>query len=280
MEFKRCYNCMWELDSPGAVCPQCGYDNTNDPGRQPSHVLPCGSVLNGKFVVRRCLGQGGFGITYIAYNLFLRKTFCIKEYYPRGYAMRSATQSRLVLWGDGADAQYYREKRESLVEEAQRAVQLEALRHVVKVWDVFYENETAYIVMEYIEGESLQHRLKRTQRPFSERECLALLTPVMEDLERAHELGIVHRDIKPDNIMLRANGEAVLLDLGAAKDMGHSAQVGSVQSSSAVVSEGFSPPGAVPAQRQNRLLDGCICHVRHHRLSRQREAAALPDGSG
>ena len=243
MEFNRCYGCMRELNAPDGVCPHCGYDNIKDPldpQKQPVHLLPCGTVLDGKYVLGRSLGQGGFGITYIGYNLKLKIPVCIKEYYPQGYATRSSTQSRMVYWLNSEDARNMRERRESFVKEAQMAVSLRNLSHVVTVWDVFYENETAYIVMDYIEGETLKNRLVRTQRPLSEKDCIALLAPVMEDLEKAHKRGIIHRDIKPDNIMLDADGEPILLDMGAAKDLGKGVQ-NATQSSALVVSYGFSP---------------------------------------
>ena len=241
MEFNRCFGCMRELDAPGAVCPHCGYDNANDPSRQPSHVLSCGTVLDGQYVVGRSLGQGGFGITYLGYDLKLEMPVCIKEYYPEGAAMRSATQSSMVYWGSSENAQSLRDSRKSFVKEAQKAVKLRNLSHVVSVWSVFYENETAYIVMDYIEGETLKDKLLRTQKPLGEKECVELLTPVMQDLEKAHERGIIHRDVKPENIMLDKKGEPVLLDMGAAKDLAKSGQDGSTLSSTLVVSQGFSP---------------------------------------
>lgn len=243
MEFNRCYGCMRKLEVPGAVCPHCGYDNTNDPldsKKQPSHLLPCGTILDGQYVVGRSLGQGGFGITYIGFDLNLELPVCIKEYYPEGAAMRSAGQSHAVCWGNSENAQYMKQSRKSFVKEAQKAAKLRDLEHVVTVWGVFFENDTSYIVMDYIEGETLKHRMVRTQKRLSEEECITLLTPVMQDLGKAHERGIIHRDIKPDNIMLRLNGEPVLLDMGAAKDMEKTAQ-NSALSSDMVVSHGFSP---------------------------------------
>lgn len=237
MEFMRCYGCMEELTDPGAVCPRCGFDNTAGPGQQPNHVLPCGTVLNGQYIVGRSIGQGGFGITYIGLDLHLQTRVCIKEYYPEGAAMRSARQSSLVLWGSSENAQTLRQGRENFVKEARRAVRLRDLRHVVSVWGVFYENETSYIVMDYIEGQTLKKKLVESQRALGERDCIQLLLPVMEDLEQAHLRGIIHRDIKPDNLMLRPNGEVVLLDMGAAKDLSG----GSSQSSFLVASQGFSP---------------------------------------
>ena len=237
MVFKRCFGCMRELLAPGAVCPHCGFDNMNDPGKQPDHVLRCGTVLNSQYVVGRSLGQGGFGITYIGWDLSLDTPVCIKEYYPEGAAMRSAVQSRAVYWGNSENARGMKQGRDSFVKEARKAVKLRDLSHVVSVWGVFYENETAYIVMDYIEGETLKSRLRRTQKALGERECAELLAPVIRDLEKAHNRGIVHRDIKPDNLMLNMEGELVLLDMGAAKDLSG----GSGQSSYLVASQGFSP---------------------------------------
>ena len=219
MEFKRCYGCMRKLDSPGGVCAHCGYDNTADPAGQPNHALPCGTILNGRYVVGKVLGQGGFGITYIGYNLSLEMPVCIKEYFPSG-AMRSSRENRSVYWSSG-DAELLHRGRESFITEARKAVRLNDLDSIVKVWDVFYENETAYIIMNYLEGESLHRWLVRRSAPLDEKSCFELLEPVMRDLREVHERGIIHRDIKPDNLMRTPEGKLILLDLGAAKDLSH-----------------------------------------------------------
>ena len=237
MEFKRCYRCMEALDAPGAVCRKCRYDNTRDPASQPGHALPCGTVLAGRYMVGRVLGQGGFGITYIGWNLSLEMPVCIKEYFPAGAALRNTAQSGNVLWSGGESAEELKHGRESFVKEARKAVKLSDLSSVVKVWDVFYENETAYIIMNYIGGETLKRWLIKLGSPIDEKTCFAMLEPVMRDLQQVHERGIIHRDIKPDNLMRTPDGELKLLDLGAAKDLSG----GSGQSSYMVASQGFSP---------------------------------------
>ena len=238
MRFARCYSCMRTIEAPGKVCPHCGYDNTEGPKSQPPHALPCGTVLYGRYVLGKVLGEGGFGITYMAYNLALDQPVCIKEYFPAGAAMRSAAHSSTVQWSGSADAQKLRQGRESFVREARKAVKLRDLDAVVKAWDVFYENETAYIVMNYIEGETLKSLLAKRGSPMSEQECIALLSPVIDALGKVHERGIIHRDISPDNLMLQTNGKLILLDMGAAKDLtgGNSGQ-----SSFIVAKQGFSP---------------------------------------
>ena len=237
MEFNRCYGCMEPLETPGSVCPRCGYDNAAQ--SQPDYALPCGSLLaGGHYLIGKMLGEGGFGITYLGYNLALQMPVCVKEYFPAGAAMRTSQQSRTVYWSGNDNAQELKRGRESFVREARKAVKLRDLAAVVSVSDVFYENETAYIVMDYIRGETLKSTMLMKQRPLTEAECEEYLFPVMADLEEVHARGIIHRDIKPDNLMLQPDGKVVLLDLGAAKDLSG----GSGQSSFVVASQGFAPP--------------------------------------
>ena len=241
MEFKRCYGCMRELDAPGAVCPHCGFDNTSDPGKQPGHMLACGTLLNGRYAVGRFLGQGGFGITYLGFDSWLDVPVCIKEYYPEGGAVRTMPHSGAVHWGSDENAQRLRDCCQSFVSEAQKAGRLQELKHVAGVRAAFYENETAYIILDYVEGETLGDRLVRTQKVLSEAECTALMAPVMQELEQAHGQGIIHRDIKPDNLMYTPAGELVLLNMGAAKDLVTSGQYTSGTTAVRAVSQGFSP---------------------------------------
>ena len=237
MRFTRCYGCMGELPVPGGICPNCGYDNTKGPASQPAHALRCGTVLNGHYIVGRSLGQGGFGITYIGYDSTLARRICIKEYFPSGAALRNTLESNVVSWGSGDNAQDLRRGRDTFVKEAHKAVKLRGLDAVVSVWDVFFANETAYIVMEYIDGVTLKDWLLGEKTPLEEADCIQLLHPVMKDLAQVHARGIIHRDISPDNIMLRGGKTPMLLDLGAAKDL--SSDQG--KSSYVVAKQGFTP---------------------------------------
>ena len=237
MDFTRCYSCMRELDKPGGRCPHCGFDNATAARTQSSHALPCGFLLRGRYVIGRMLGQGGFGVTYIGWDLALELRVCIKEYFPAGAAMRSNTMSTTVTWSGGENAEELKRGRESFIKEARKAVKLRKLNAVVQVWDVFYENDTAYLVMDYVDGVTLKNHLIDTRRPLSEEECVRLFMPVMQDLEEVHARGIIHRDISPDNLMLQPDGSLVLLDIGAAKDLSG----GNGQSSVLVAKKGFSP---------------------------------------
>ena len=227
---------MKELCDADQICPDCGYDNSSP--SQPAQALRCGTVLRERYLIGKMLGQGGFGITYIGYDYTLDTTVCIKEFFPAGGAMRGNDGSGRVYWSAGSTGAARLQEREVFVKEAQKAVKLRNFASVVKVWDVFYENETAYIVMEYIEGVTLKQYLVKRGAVMGAEECLDLLLPVIGDLKGVHDSGIVHRDISPDNLMIREDGKVVLLDLGAAKDMSK----GSGQSSMMVAKKGFSPP--------------------------------------
>ena len=232
----RCYKCMHELSGTAKICPKCGFDNENPD--QPSQALPCGTVLHDRYLIGKQIGQGGFGITYIGYDYTLKATVCIKEFFPAGGAMRSYDGDNTVQWSSGNTGSMLKRNRESFVREAQKAAKVRNLVSVVNVWDVFYENDTAYIVMEYIHGKTVKEYLMKRGTVMDIQECLSVFRPVMQDLQGVHEAGIVHRDISPDNMMIREDGDVKLLDLGAAKDLAG----GTGQSSAIVQKRGFSPP--------------------------------------
>ena len=231
-----CFQCFHPIAPGEAVCPRCGRDHSvND---QPEFALPPGTLLHaGKYLVGKVLGQGGFGITYIGFDLALEMRVAIKEFFPMNLASRSADSS--LIWHSSVSAGET-VTRESFVKEARKMAKTDSIPGVVQVKDIFYENNTSYIVMGYIEGETLKARLGRTGtlRPQAALECLM---PVMKALKKAHAVGLIHRDISPDNIMLDRSEEVWLLDLGAAKDLDAS-QGSGTQSTAPVMKRGFSPP--------------------------------------
>ena len=229
-----CFNCFHPAAPGETVCPRCGRDHVlND---QPPFALPLGTLLHaGKFLVGRVLGQGGFGITYVGFDLALEMKVAVKEFFPVHMASRSQGAGSLQWHSTAAERDL---GKESFVKEARKMAKTHAIPNVVAVRDVFFENETAYIVMDFLEGETLRDRLQRTG-PMTPKTCTDVLRPVMAALEKVHQRGIIHRDISPDNLMLDAEGELWLLDLGAAKDL----SVGQgAQSTAPVMKRGFSPP--------------------------------------
>ena len=230
---------MHELAADQKFCPECGrpYGSVNTE----SFALKPGTILDGKYLVGEMLGQGGFGITYIGFDLLLEQKVAIKEYFPMSTGMVSRENRSMVVWSTAMVGKTGTQKGfDSFLKEARKMAKLGGIPGVVGVKSVFIQNETAYIVMDFIEGETLLKKLQR-EGPMPFDTCLSLLTPIIQALAEVHEHGIIHRDISPDNIMVRPDGRLILLDLGAAKDLDIQGRDGNVQSSQMVAKQGFSP---------------------------------------
>ena len=232
MELNKCLGCM--EDFRGYPCPKCGYDPQRETGRE--YALPLQTILAGKYLIGRVLGQGGFGITYIGWDIALERKVAIKEYYPSGQVSRSPG-TKVLTWYTSESAQAARQAgMEMFLKEARKMAKVEDIPGVVKVRELFRENETAYIVMDFVEGETLKARLKRTG-PMPWAQAKAIFRPAIQAMEKVHQAGLIHRDLSPDDIMLLPDGSVKILDLGAAKDL----NVNSGASSMQVAKGGFSP---------------------------------------
>ena len=230
---------MHALAAGETVCPECGrpYGSV----KAESFALKPGTILDGKYLVGEMLGQGGFGITYIGFDLLLEQKIAIKEYFPMSTGMVSREGRSTVVWSDAIMQKSGVEKGfDSFLKEARKMAKLRSIPSVVGVNSVFIQNETAYIVMDFIEGETLLKKLQR-EGPMDYGTCVSLMTPIMQALSEVHKHGIIHRDISPDNIMVQSDGKLILLDLGAAKDLDIQGKDGNVQSSQMVAKHGFSP---------------------------------------
>ena len=229
MEQRRCAGCMAVTDGP--YCQHCGWpaDKDNEP-----HQLPVGTVLRGQYMVGRVLGQGGFGITYLGWDAYLEAPVAIKEYYPSFMVTRDHTVTRYVRCYTAQIREQYAASKARFLREARTLAKFQDEPAVVHIRSCFEENDTAYIIMEYLHGETLADRIRRTG-PMKADQLLELLKPVMEALEDVHQANIVHRDISPDNIMILPDGRARLLDFGAARDSSNG------NTTETVVKHGFAP---------------------------------------
>ncbi len=229
----RCYGCMEEYDDSFGLCPNCGYEPDTDVD-SPIHMQP-GVVLHGRYLIGRVLGFGGFGVTYIGWDFTLQQKVAIKEYLPSEFATRMVGQTRVTVFG-GKKEEQFGDGMEQFVEEARRLAQFQNEDGIVRIFDSFAENNTAYIVMEYLEGETLTAYLDRAGKiPVDD--AIQMLTPVLESMEIIHKAGIIHRDIAPDNIFLTKDGRVKLIDFGAARY----ATTSHSRSLTVIIKPGYSP---------------------------------------
>ncbi|WP_162932189.1 serine/threonine-protein kinase [Solimonas sp. K1W22B-7] len=229
---KHCPGCYAEKGG-AAVCPACGYDESAP--RSPL-FLPHGIVIGGQFRVGRVLGKpGGFGITYIGWDIHLQQRVAIKEYLPRDLATRTAESLDVHVHTD-ADQANFAFGREQFLREA-RIVARFSHPNIVRVRSFFNANGTAYLVMDYYEGVSLGEYLSTVRNSLMPGVALRLMRPILQGLQYVHERNVIHRDVKPHNIYLAADGRPILLDFGAAMpsagERPHSLVV--------VVTEGYAP---------------------------------------
>ena len=206
-----CYNCFREYD--GDVCPYCGYAEGSDAGKFPL-ALPHGTILGGRYITGRVLGQGGFGITYVAQDYTDKKLVAVKEFFPEQLAMRSGSTVS-TFSGEREDA--YRYGKECFLSEAKTLSEFIGNPNIVRVYSYFEENGTVYFSMEYIDGVSLLEYIRSRGGRIPYEEAKNLLLPVMDALTAVHAKGIIHRDISPDNIFITQDGTVKLIDFGAAR---------------------------------------------------------------
>ena len=209
----RCLGCMQRYEDDQSKCPHCGYVRGTAP-EEAYHIRP-GTILSKRYLIGRVLGFGGFGVTYIGYDMTLDKVVAVKEYLPGEFATRMPHQTRLTVY-PGEKQEQFSAGKEKFLDESRKMVRFQHVPEVVHVFDCFEENGTAYIVMEYLEGESLKQKLERDGRMTVE-EALPIILDVLHALEAVHAEGILHRDVAPDNICLTKDGRVKLLDFGAAR---------------------------------------------------------------
>ena len=211
---RRCPYCMSPVQ-PGSPCPACG---RNWERYQPaSHHLPLGSLLQDRYQLGRVLGEGGFGITYLGWDAVLKRKVAVKEYFPTFLVSREVSLTLDVTCHTSGNQPTYEKGREQFLREAKTMARLDSIPEIVQVLDHFPEHNTAYIVMEFLEGRTLKEVVAQSG-PIPADTMLALLEPVLRAMEAMHQAGVIHRDISPDNLMELKDGTVKLMDFGCARD--------------------------------------------------------------
>lgn len=195
------------------------------------------TLQNGKYKIVRVLGQGGFGITYEGVQTGLNRRVAIKEFFMKDYCEREEGTSQVTFVGTKGNRELVKRFREKFVKEAQLIAKLEEVSHIIRIYDVFEENGTAYYVMQFIDGGSLKDLVARKVR-LSKDTAVRYISQIADALSALHSRQIMHLDIKPDNILLK-DDEVVLIDFGISK---HYAQGGDATTTTPVGrSKGYAP---------------------------------------
>ncbi len=210
-----CPYCMCSA-SPGQLCPSCGKDPASY--HPSSHHFPIGRLLRDRYLVGKVLGEGGFGITYLGLDTTLERRVAIKEYFPNVFVYRETSVSLDVTCYAGEKQTLYEKGRDQFLQEARVMARFDAFAEIVQVLDFFPANNTAYIIMELLTGNTLRELLTQQGR-IPAKYLFEIMEPVLRAMNAMHGAGIIHRDISPDNMMLLGNGQMKLLDFGCARDI-------------------------------------------------------------
>lgn len=233
---ERCLNCMKEYQEGDRVCPHCGYVKGTAP-KEIYHLTP-GTILSGRYVIGTVVGSGGFGVVYRAWDKNLDKLVAIKEYYPMSLLTRIPGTNRVEIHAKKHTKEYYM-GRERFLEEARNMARFSNHPNIVNVYNFFEENNTAYFVMEYMDGISYKEYIKRQGGIVSEETAVKITLVVLDALADIHKSGIIHRDIAPDNVMILKNGVVKLMDFGAAR---FSKSELDDKKLTVIIKPGFAPP--------------------------------------
>lgn len=235
---------MSELNSEVVICPSCKKDTTVN---NVDSALPVGTMLSNRYFIGIVLGQGGFGITYIGCDTRLNKKVAIKEYYPVNLVGRYSEYSTKLSVSSGENSEIFEHERQRFIKEAQLLAEFSGDRSVVDVTDIFSENNTAYMVMDYVEGENLDAYLRHSEKMDFDT-AYEMLLPMLGSLSRMHAKGLIHRDISPANIMVQPDMHVILIDFGSAREY----SIDGEKSLSVILKHGYSPV----EQYQSKGLQG------------------------
>lgn len=239
---RRCLNCFNLFDivysdkEESEVCPYCGYCEGTPP-KELYHLYPGVGLYNNRYVIGTCIGFGGFGITYRAWDNVLETVVAVKEYYPTGLVQRVPGKPQVIIY-TGESKEEYMQGLERFLDEAKNMAKFVDNPNIVHVDAFFEENNTAYLVMEYLPGMTLKSYLKSKGGRIGCEEVIPIADAVITALKEIHAGGIIHRDISPDNIMLCNDGRIKLLDFGAARF----SDADQERTRSIILKPGFAPP--------------------------------------
>lgn len=228
-----CVSCM-QNDSGEPVCPKCG-SPFDLPPKNTLQLKPR-TMLRDQYLIGRALGHGGFGVTYLAWDIGLESRLALKEYLPSGVAGRGSGETKVLAYSESTQ-QEFEWGLDRFLEEARTLKKFAAFPGIVSIDTVFRDNGTAYLVMEFLDGWTLEEFIKRRDGRITFETALRIMLPVIDALCAVHAESVLHRDISPDNIHLTRDGKVKLIDFGAARN----ALSQKSRNLSIILKEGYAP---------------------------------------
>lgn len=210
---KLCMGCMSEIEDRFTTCPYCGFNEAAL--QQESYYLAPGTVVGGKYIVGKVLRYGGHTVSYLGMDAEVNRKVMVKEYLPSDFSTRSEGEQEVTIYSGDAKTQF-EQGLTSFLNEANKLQSLGSMEGIARVYDCVSENDTGYVITEYVEGRTLKEILASGKR-YGTKEAVTLLSPILKALERVHAMRIIHCDISPETIMVADTGEAKLVDFGATR---------------------------------------------------------------
>ena len=233
----KCLNCMRDFDSRIEMCPFCGHERGTPPSF-PFHLTE-GTVVAGRYLIGTVEGSGGFSVIYRAWDTSLDRVVAIKEYFQTRLMTRAPGETNVIVFSKGQKE--FRKEIDNFISEARTVSKFVSAPNIVDVYDYFEENNTAYMVMELLDGVSLQEYIKKSGGKLTGEEAVGMIMPVLDALETIHKSKYIHRDISPKNIYLCKRGDSTiikLIDFGAACFFDNSGK----KKYPIILTPGYAPP--------------------------------------
>lgn len=233
--YDNCPNCFKPLNGQ-KTCVYCNFNYENQ--KTYNGALEPFTVLNNKYIVGRVLGRGGFGITYKVKDISRNIFYAVKEYMPSEYSSRSDGTKTVKPFADKKSQYVFKHGKEKYVEEARTLIKLKNDPIVVDILDYFEENNTAYLVMEFLDGTDLRGMAKKNGGKIDPDFAKNVFVIVASSLVEIHKKNILHRDLSPENIFITKNEDIKLIDFGSARSFVSTQNKGM----SILLKQGFAPP--------------------------------------
>ena len=230
---KLCMGCMKQIEDHYSTCPYCGFNEITM--RQESYYLDPGTVVGGKYIVGRVLNYGGHTVSYLGMDAEKNRKIIVKEYLPSDFSTRSEGEKDVTIYsGDGQEQ--FEQGLTNFLNEANRIQHLHEVEGIAKVYDCVAENETGYVISEYVEGKTLKEILDGGKK-YSVEETVVFVRKILQGLSKVHRMDIVHCDISPETIMVTNTGDIKLIDFGATRYV----TTANSKSLSIILKRGYAP---------------------------------------